>query len=239
MPDLRETINIGDEYDGFPNPWPAELPAFRETMLELYDRSNELHLDVLRCLAVGMGLEREHFTPLCDGRCHTLRLLHYPACKKGELSDEAEGVKRAGAHTDLGTITLLQQRGGGLYVCDRHGEWVFVPPVEGAVLVNVGDLLMRWSNDVLRSTPHCVMDDPRVDGRQVLPARYSIAYFCNPSKQTLVECLPTCATAERPPIYPPVTALDYLVSRVSALRVDPHQTEGRKWVRENFGVPPR
>ena len=66
----------------------------------------------------------------------------------------------------------------------RDGEWLFVPPVEGAIVVNVGDLLMRWSNDVLRSTPHCVMDDPRIVG-DVVPARYSMAYFCNPSRDTL------------------------------------------------------
>ena len=75
---------------------------------------------------------------------------------------------------------------------------------------------MRWSNDVLRSTPHCVMDDPRVEGDAV-PARYSIAYFCNPSKDTVVACLPTCASDERPPAYPPIKAGDYLVSRVAAL----------------------
>jgi isopenicillin N synthase-like dioxygenase len=216
VPDLRETINIGDEYDGFPNPWPAELPAFRETMLELYDRSNELHLDVLRCLAIGMGLDKDHFTPLCDGRCNTLRLLHYPACKRTQLSDDLGGQKRAGAHTDYGTITLLHQSGGGLYVCDANGEWVFVPPIDGSIIVNVGDIMMRWSNDVLRSTPHCVMDDPRVTGDET-PARYSMAYFCNPNRDALIECLPTCSSDARPPLYPPVTAGDYIVERVAAL----------------------
>ena len=77
--------------------------------------------------------------PLCDGRCHTLRLLHYPACARADLSDDLGGTKRAGAHTDLGTITLLTQFDdrGGLYACRRDGEWVFVPPVEGGIVVNV------------------------------------------------------------------------------------------------------
>ena len=66
----------------------------------------------------------------------------------------------AGAHTDLGTITLLHQRGGGLYVLIATAT--FVPPLEGSIIVNVGDVMMRWSNNVLRSTPHCVMDDPRI-----------------------------------------------------------------------------
>ena len=122
----------------------------------------------------------------------------------------------AGAHTDLGTITLLQQRGGGLYVCDRAGRWVFVPPVEHAIVVNVGDIMMRWSNDVLRSTPHAVMDDPRASGDEV-PARHSMAYFCNPNRDAVVSCLPTCASAARPPAYEPIRAGDYLVQRVAAL----------------------
>ena len=113
----------------------------------------------------------------------------------------------------------------------RDGEWLFVPPVEGAIVVNVGDLLMRWSNDVLRSTPHCVMDDPRTpmapeeggasghdaEASVQLPPRYSMAYFCNPSRDTIVECLPTCASAERPPAYPPIRAADYLDQRVAAM----------------------
>ena len=216
VPDLRETINIGDEWDEYDNPWPAELPSFRDTMLDFYDASNALHLDVLRCLATGMGLQEEHFTSLCDGRCNTLRLLHYPSCTRAQLSDEVGGQKRAGAHTDLGTITLLHQRGGGLYVCDRDGDWIFVPPIEGAIIVNVGDVMMRWSNDVLRSTPHCVMDDPRVAGDEV-PARFSMAYFCNPNRDTVIECLPTCTSDGNPPAYPPVRAGDYLVERVAAL----------------------
>ena len=217
VPDLRETINLGDEYDAFGgNPWPSELPSFKETMLQFYDQSNDLHLDVLRCLAIGMGLDQEHFTPLCNGRCNTLRLLHYPSCRRTQLSDDLGGQKRAGAHTDYGTITLLHQSGGGLYVCDANGEWVFVPPIEGSIIVNVGDVMMRWSNDVLRSTPHCVMDDPRVVGNEV-PARYSMAYFCNPNRDALIECLPMCSSEERPPLYPPVKAGDYLVERVAAL----------------------
>ena len=119
-------------------------------MLDFYDASNALHLDVCAALPRGWSPE-EHFTSLCDGRCNTLRLLHYPSCTRAAL-DEVGG-QRAGAHTDLGTITLLHQRGGGLYVCDRDGDWIFVPPIEGAIIVNVGDVMMRWSNDVPVDAP--------------------------------------------------------------------------------------
>lgn len=116
----------------------------------------------------------------------------------------------------------------------RDGEWLFVPPVECAIVVNVGDLLMRWSNDVLRSTPHCVMDDPRIVG-DVVPARYSMAYFCNPSRDTLVECLPTCTSNDLPPSYPPIRSDAYLVARVGALVADAHQS--REHVRREYGGP--
>ena len=83
-------------------------------------------------------------------------------------------------------------------------------------IVNVGDVMMRWSNDLLRSTPHCVMDDPAAIGDEV-PARYSMAYFCNPNRETVIECLPTCSSDERPAAYPPIRAGDYLHQRVAAL----------------------
>ena len=218
VPDLKETFEIGNERETtYANRWPtAELPEFRETMLEYFHAADMLHLDVLRCLAIGMNLGEDFFTPLCDGNHQNLRLLHYPPSPRSSIT--AAGQKRGGVHSDYGSITLLTQWAdqGGLEACRKDGEWVFVPPIEGSVIVNVGDCMMRWSNDVLRSTPHCVMDDPRVEGDAV-PARYSIAYFCNPSKDTVVACLPTCASDERPPAYPPIKAGDYLVSRVAAL----------------------
>ncbi len=115
-------------------------------------------------------------------------------------------------------------------------KWLSVPPIPGAVVVNVGDCLMRWSNDILVSTPHRVVSDPAwantllstsspLDSAQgtasgddvvvVQPARRSIAFFCNPNKGATVECLPTCSTADRPAKYAPVNALDYLVGRLT------------------------
>ena len=107
VPDLRETFNIGDEHDHVhENHWPQELPEFKSAMLQFYENSNALHLEVLRCLAIGMGLGEEFFTPLCDGRFNTLRLLHYPECKRSDISDEVEGRKRVGAHTDYGELPI-------------------------------------------------------------------------------------------------------------------------------------
>ena len=117
-------------------------------------------------------------------------------------------------HSDYGTVTLLHQRGGGLFACRRDGTWIFVPPVDGGVVVNVGDCLMRWSNDVLRSTPHCVLRDPRLSEGDTEPERYSLVFFTNPSRETTVACLPTCTGPDAPPKYPPINAHEYVVGRI-------------------------
>lgn len=130
-PDLKEMFQIGDENEKtFENHWPnAELPAFRKTMLEYFFTMDKLHLDVLRCLAIGMNLPEEYFTPLCNGNHQMMRLLHYPECPRAQIS--SGGQKRGGVHSDYGSITLLNQwqDQGGLEACRRDGEWVFVPPV--------------------------------------------------------------------------------------------------------------
>ena len=216
-PDLKETFEIGNEAETtFENRWPnAELPHFRETMLEYFNAADQLHLDVLRCLAIGMNLGEDFFTPLCNGNHQNLRLLHYPETQRSKIS--RAGQKRGGVHSDYGSITLLTQWAdqGGLEAQRKDGQWVFVPPVEGGIIVNVADCMMRWSNDVLRSTPHCVLDDPRHKDSEVVPPRFSIAFFCNPNKETVVECLPGCATEENPPKYKPINAYDYITMRLA------------------------
>ena len=182
-------------------------------MLEYFGAADALHLDILRSLATAMSLGEEYFTPLCNGNHQNLRLLHYPSCKRREISET--GQKRAGAHTDYGTLTLLVQESvGGLQVQRRDGKWVDVPPTEGAVIINVGDCLMRWSNDILVSTPHRVVQDPTVTA-DVMPARLSIAFFCNPNKDTLVKALPHTFSESNPAKYKPVNAFDYLVGRLT------------------------
>ena len=162
-----------------------------------------------------MGLQEEYFTPLCDGNHQNLRLLHYPQVQRDKIS--AAGQKRGGVHSDYGSITLLTQWAdqGGLEACRKDGEWVFVPPVEGGIVVNIADCMMRWSNDVLRSTPHRVLDDPRILDSETVPERFSIAFFCNPNKETVVECLPGCASEDNPPKYRPINAFDYITGRLS------------------------
>jgi isopenicillin N synthase-like dioxygenase len=135
----------------------------------------------------------------------TLRLLHYPPTQV----PLAEGQLGAGEHTDYGNVTLLATDAvGGLMVRDRNGRWLDAPVIADAFICNIGDCLMRWTNDVYVSTPHKVVSPPGRD-------RYSVAFFLDPDPDAVVACLPTCANGARPAKYPAVTAADFLRSRLA------------------------
>ncbi|GMQ07190.1 hypothetical protein CsSME_00051492 [Camellia sinensis var. sinensis] len=170
-----------------PNVWPPSdiLPGWRETM-EKYHRE---------------ALQEMLGKPIA-----TLRLLHY----EGSVSDPMKGIYGAGAHSDFGLITLLATDDVyGLQICKdkdaKPQKWEFVAPLKGAFIVNLGDMLERWSNCIFRSTLHRVLGN----GQE----RYSIAYFVQPSHDCLVECLPTCQSQENPPKFPPIKCETYILQR--------------------------
>jgi isopenicillin N synthase-like dioxygenase len=136
-----------------------------------------------------------------------LRLLHYPP-----IPADAEGV-RAGAHEDINLITLLLgAEEAGLELLDRDGRWLPVKPPEGAMVVNVGDMLQRLTNHKLPSTTHRVVNPPPERRGH---SRYSMPFFLHPAPDFLIETLPSTITAERPNRYPtPITAHDYLHERL-------------------------
>jgi isopenicillin N synthase-like dioxygenase len=223
--DIKETFDIG--YQGetaYPNRWPVGTPIekeFKDTMLEYFTAYDRLHLIILQALARGMGFDNDdYFTPLCNANHQNLRLLHYPECDRAVIANGKQ--KRGGIHTDYGTITLVAQNGvSGLVAQKIDGTWVSVPPIAGGIAVNVGEMLQRWSNDILRATPHQILDDdplsddtnkPKSDR---VPERYSIAFFCNANKDTSLECLPVCQSADRPPRYPPINAFAYITKRLT------------------------
>ncbi|CAG9950079.1 unnamed protein product, partial [Clonostachys rosea f. rosea IK726] len=117
---------------------------------------------------------------------------------------------------DYGSITLLfQDARGGLQVRSPTGTFVDATPIEGTIVVNAGDLLARWSNDTIRSTIHRVVEPPFKQG-PTHPARYSIAYFCNPNFSSFIEALPGTYATEGEKKYPGITSGDYLVQRLTA-----------------------
>ncbi|XP_052482697.1 2-oxoglutarate-Fe(II) type oxidoreductase hxnY isoform X3 [Gossypium raimondii] len=193
-----------------PNVWPEDglLPGWRQTMEKFHHQALEVAKAVARIIALALGLEVDFFDkPEMLGKpIATLRLLHYG----GQVSDPSKGLYGAGAHSDYGLITLLATDDVmGLQICkDKDAKpqiWEYVAPVKGAFIVNLGDMLERWSNCIFKSTLHRVLGN----GQE----RYSIAYFVEPSHDCLVECLPTCKSENNPPKFPPIYCATYLSQR--------------------------
>jgi isopenicillin N synthase-like dioxygenase len=172
--------------------------------------------EILRAVALGIGLpDADHLLRYHSGLNNQLRLLHYPPVEAAKLSSNA--LARMPAHTDWGSITMLfQDDCGGLQVENpfKPGTFVDATPMKNALIMNVGDLLMRWSNDYLKSNMHRVTLPPLQENRPqgavaMTRARYSIPYFVSPDPTSLIECLPGCAGEDNPARYPPVVQDEY------------------------------
>ncbi|KAI1330449.1 thymine dioxygenase [Xylariaceae sp. FL0255] len=222
-PDLKESLEIGREGEpDHPNHWPEEsgagneLAGFKDTMLEFHDRCAALHTEVMRAIAVGLGIDEKWFDEFTDVGDNTLRLLHYPEVRKDVFAVNL-GQVRAGAHSDYGSITLLfQDARGGLQVQSPTGAFIDATPIENTCVVNAGDLLARWSNDSIKSTIHRVVEPPAKGEGDVYPARYSIAYFCNPNFKSHIEAIPGTYASEADRKYAGINSGDYLVQRLTA-----------------------
>ena len=212
-PDQKESYQVTrPRMEGL---WPAEadLPGFQAATLAFERQCWEVGMRLLSCFAYKLGFAPDFFTRAHDPESRayqsTLRMLHYFAVDPA-LKDEL-GLWRAGAHTDFDCLTLLFQRPGqgGLQVLpgkEMEGQqWTPVEPVEGVITCNIGDMLMRWSDDQLPSNFHRVRN-PRPDEYQ--GARYSLAFFCQANREVVIE-----GPAHK---YPAITAEDYLYQRVNA-----------------------
>lgn len=217
--DTKEAFNIGldlpaddprvvagEPFRGV-NLWP-DLPEFREAMLAYYNAVWSLGVDLHRAISLAFGLQETYFAEHFDAPMATLRVLHYP-----QADGQSSGIG-AGAHTDYGSLTFLRTDGvAGLQVKPRGQDWQDVPHVPGAFIVNIGDCLMRWSNDIYVSTPHRVLA-PKAK-------RTSIAFFLDPNPDSLVKALP--GTGD--PLYAPITGADYLMQRLTATYANANDKE--------------
>ncbi|KAL8772201.1 MAG: hypothetical protein Q9194_004685 [Teloschistes cf. exilis] len=188
--DQKESFEIGrDDEEGYPNKWPKDDREFKMAMLDFFERCRKLHAMVMKAIAIGLGLDAEFFADYVKHGDNTLRLLHYPGVPPGAFDN---GRVRAGLHSDYGSVTFLfQDNRGGLQVERRDGSFTDVTPIEGTIVLNAGDLLSRWSNGMIRSTRHRVVEPPLKMGSQgSYPPRYSVAYFCNPDFDKTIEALP-------------------------------------------------
>ncbi|KZX88228.1 flavonol synthase [Erythrobacter sp. HI0019] len=215
--DLKEFWHVGRELpEGHPlaefmadNVWPSEVAGFRETFSELYAAFEEAGGRVLEGIALHLGLDREFFAPTIEDGNSVMRLLRYPPLE----GEEAEGAIRAAAHGDINTITLLLgAEEAGLELLTAQGDWKAVAPPEGALVVNVGDMLDRLTNGKLRSTTHRVVN-PRGDA--AYRARYSMPFFLHFRPDYVIETLPSCIDAESGTAPPePISSHDHLMQRL-------------------------
>ena len=183
------------------NQWPQGLPGLREDMMAYFRALSQMCDRMLPAFAVALGMEADYFAPFFANEAHAnLRFLHYPP----QIGADDETFGQA-PHTDNSFMTALaRSEVPGLAVRLPSGEW-FVPPlIPGTFLINLGNIMRRWSNDRFLSTPHGVLNESGVD-------RYSIAYFHSPNPAATIECLPSCVSADNPAKYPKAVYRDLVL----------------------------
>ena len=202
-PDHPEVV-AGTPLHG-PAQWPSALmPAFKSVADEYAHACLEINTHLMRGLALALGLAPEVFEPMFTDPIASLRMLHYAPAGTGEVAPGA------GAHTDYGSLTLLAQDDiGGLQVAARGGGWIDVATPPDALIVNLGDMIARWTNHRYVSTRHRVLNP-------VGQHRYSLPYFVAPDFRAVIEAIPTCVEPGAEPVYPPVTVGEYMLSRFAA-----------------------
>ena len=218
--DLKEFWHLGRElpaghrFEPYmrSNIWIDELPDFRATNLQMFDAFDKMGRRLLIAIARALGLADTYFEDKVDLGNSILRVIHYPP-----MPPHATESVRAGAHEDINVITLLMgAEEPGLQVLSKQGEWLSVNPPPGSFVVNVGDMLQRLTNNVLRSTSHRVINPPR---ERASHARYSMPYFLHFNPDFLIRTLPGCVSADRPDQYAPITADDYLQERLREIKL--------------------
>ena len=182
------------------NQWPQGLPGFRETCVQYLDAMETLAKSMLPLYALALDLEADFFDEAFAEPQYSLRLSHYPP---SDAEDNQFGVA---PHTDSSFLTMLaQNKVAGLQIQRTDGTWIDAPPIEGTFVVNSGDMLRRWTNHRLLSTPHRAV--AMAPGRD----RYAIPFFFDCTADYVMECLPTCQDAKNPPRYPPTSYSDYML----------------------------
>jgi isopenicillin N synthase-like dioxygenase len=226
-PDLKELFDIGPldipESDTYytasaagqhfaPNVWPSNPTGFEQIWRDYFVAMEALTLQMLHIFATALDLPEGFFDNKVDRHISILRANYYPRLTK----PPRPGQIRGGAHTDYTALTILWQEdvpAGGLQIRTPDGDWIDVPVVPGSFVVNLGDSMMRWTNDTWLSTMHQVVNPPW--DIAVEHPRMSFAYFVQPNYDALIECIDSCQSDDRPAKYAPVFNGDYLLSKFS------------------------
>lgn len=214
-PDLKEFWHFGQEIRdadpqayGYPsNVWVEELPEFNRVGLEAYRALEATGKEMLSAIALYLGLSPDYFDKAVFNGNSILRPIHY-----APITSEPKGAVRAGQHEDINLITLLMGASAeGLEILNRKGEWVGVTALPEHLVVNVGDMLQRLTNNRLRSTTHRVVNPPKERWNE---PRYSIPFFLHPISEFPLNCLPSCVNNEHPQAYSDISSGEFLEQRL-------------------------
>jgi isopenicillin N synthase-like dioxygenase len=214
LPDLKEFWHVGqeppaghplrDEYPG--NVWPAEIPEIAEPTMRLYKSLERVAENLLRALGEYFGLPRDTFSSMMDVGNSVLRIIHYPPVRP-----EHDPAVRAAAHEDINLITLLcEATDSGLEILTRDGEWMPVESGPGQIVVDAGDMLSRFTNEVIPATTHRVVNPAEDAGRD----RYSMPFFVHPYPSCDLTVQERFVSADWPAKFPPITAGRFLEQRL-------------------------
>jgi isopenicillin N synthase-like dioxygenase len=187
-----------------PNLWPSELPGFREGVYDYHQAAVALGRVLFRAFARALGVAEDFFDDKTDKPMAQLRLLHYPP-QQGKIRAKRIGV---GIHTDYECFTILLQTAAGLQVRNTAGDWIEAPPIPGTLVINIGDMLMRWTNGEFASTPHRAVN---VTGEP----RFSFPLFFGANYDAIARPLPKFCSPERPPRYPPTKCGPWTVKNIT------------------------
>ncbi len=200
-----EGADLTEEYPD--NVQVEELKDFNHVGMEAYRMLEKTGIFVLRALALYIGVDEHYFDHWASNGNSILRPIHYPP-----ITEEPKGAVRAGAHGDINLITLLMGAStGGLQVLRKDGEWIDAIPKEDELVINVGDMLERHTNNRLRSTVHRVTNPPKEEWGN---PRYSIPFFMHPRSEMPLDCLEECIDENHPKAYPDITAGEFLHQRL-------------------------
>jgi isopenicillin N synthase-like dioxygenase len=186
------------------NLWPDQLPGFRELMTDYSIALRMLARRLFAAFALALELPEDYFVPMSNRPMALVRILHYPS-QPGPFNETQLGT---GEHSDHECFTVLcQDEVRALQVRNRRGQWIDAPPIRGTFVVNIGDLMSRWTNGIFASTMHRVAN---LSGRD----RYSIPTFFGANAEALIEALPSCVSAGKPARFPPVVAGEYITTLI-------------------------
>ena len=206
--ELKENDPLYKEYE--PNVFCDDLPNFNKIGRKVFSILEETGIMVLRAIALHLDLPEFYFDEKVSGGNSILRAIHYPP-----ITSEPKGAVRAAAHGDINLITILMGASAeGLEIQTRNGNWIGVTALPNQVVINIGDMMSRLTNDALHSSIHQVVNPPKKDWKK---PRFSIPFFMHPRSEMSLNCLPSCVNKKNEQKYTDITAGEFLDERIKEL----------------------